>query len=115
MTINIDDEIKKLIGKCLIVFEIKKHVICNNDNEHNVYNIKRKDDCIIIYYRYIDQGTKCYVSDYISLDKNGIDFLKVFIPLCRKKYEDFLSNFNTKELNNLENLSLKIFSNLDFF
>ena len=54
-------------------------------------------------------------SSYITLDKNGIDFLKVFIPLCRKKYEDFLSNFNTKELYNLENLSLKIFSNLDFF
>lgn len=80
MTINIDDEIKKLIGKCLIVFEIKKHVICNNDNEHNVYNIKRKDDCIIIYYRYIDQGTKCYVSDYISLDK------KDFVSLIMGRY-----------------------------
>ena len=54
-------------------------------------------------------------SSYITLDKNGINFLKDFIPYCKEKYEDFLSNFDAEELNYLKELSLKIFSNLDSF
>ena len=54
-------------------------------------------------------------SSYITLDKNGINFLKDFIPHCKEKYEDFLSNFDAEELNYLKELSLKIFSNLDSF
>ena len=54
-------------------------------------------------------------SSYIILDKNGINFLKDFIPFRKEKYEDFLSNFDVNELNYLKELSLKIFSNLDSF
>ncbi len=54
-------------------------------------------------------------SSYITLDKNGINFLKDFIPFYKEKYENFLSNFNADELNYLKELSLKIFSNLDSF
>ena len=54
-------------------------------------------------------------STYIGLDRNGVDFLKKFIPLYKQKYEELFSNFNINELDDLKNLSLKIFFNLNDF
>ena len=54
-------------------------------------------------------------SSIVYLSDEGMEFIKEFVPLYAQKYEQLFSNFDTSELNNLKNSSLKLISNLNYF